>query len=63
MISYMLMLFFLGEMGKAVIIDKDKLSTEERKLYDKGWKDTAFNIYVSDMISVHRTLPDIRESE
>ena len=52
-----------GEMGKAVIIDKQKLTPEERKDYDKGWKDNAFNRYASDMISLHRTLPDVRDSE
>lgn len=56
------LLFFAGEMGKAVIIDKDKLSPEERKDYDKGWNDNAFNRYASDMISLHRTLPDVRHS-
>ena len=50
-----------GEMGKAVVIDKDKLSPEERKDYDKGWQDNAFNRYASDMISLHRTLPDVRD--
>ena len=50
-------------MGRAVVIDKDKLSPEERKIYDKGWRDNAFNNYASDMISLHRTLPDVRDPE
>jgi len=50
-----------GELGKAVYIDKEKLSPEERRKYDTGWKDNAFNNYVSDMISLHRSLADIRD--
>jgi hypothetical protein len=52
-----------GEMGNAVRIDKDKLSKEEREKYDDGWKNNAFNQYVSDMISLHRNLADIRDPE
>jgi hypothetical protein len=52
-----------GEMGNAVRIEKDKLSKEEQKKYDDGWKNNAFNQYVSDMISLRRTLPDIRDPE
>lgn len=52
-----------GEMGNPVRIDKDKLNSEERKKYDDGWKDNAFNQYVSDMISLRRTLADIRDPE
>jgi hypothetical protein len=52
-----------GEMGNPVIIDKEKLSKEERKKYDDGWKNNAFNQYVSDMISLRRSLADIRDPE
>lgn len=52
-----------GEMGNPVRIDKDKLSKEERKKYDDGWKNNAFNQYVSDMISLRRNLADIRDPE
>jgi polypeptide N-acetylgalactosaminyltransferase len=52
-----------GELGRPVIIDKEKLSPEERVKYDKGWKDNAFNNYASDMISLHRTLADIRDPQ
>ncbi|CAF3602490.1 unnamed protein product [Rotaria sp. Silwood1] len=52
-----------GEMGNAVRIDKDKLSKEEKQKYDDGWKNNAFNQYVSDMISLRRTLADIRDPE
>lgn len=52
-----------GERGRPVEIDKNKLSPEERALFDKGWEDNAFNQYASDKISVHRTLPDVRDPE
>lgn len=52
-----------GEGGKAVIIDKEKLSPEERKKYDDGWQNNAFNQYASDMISLHRSLDDVRDPE
>ena len=48
-----------GELGKPVKIENPDPDTK-RKI-DKGWKDNAFNQYVSDMISVHRTLPDPRD--
>lgn len=47
-----------GEMGKAVKI-KDP-DAETKKKIDLGWKNHAFNQYVSDLISVHRSLPDLR---
>ncbi|CAL4086969.1 unnamed protein product, partial [Meganyctiphanes norvegica] len=49
-----------GEMGKPVVLPKD-LDAETKAKVDKGWQDNAFNQYVSDMISVHRTLPDPRD--
>jgi len=52
-----------GEMGNAVRIDKDKLSKEEQQKYDDGWKNNAFNQYVSDMISLRRSLADVRDPE
>lgn len=50
-----------GELGKAVVIDKEKLSPDERVKFDEGWKNNAFNQYASDMISLHRSLADIRD--
>jgi len=52
-----------GEMGNAVRIKKDKLTEEEGKKYDDGWKNNAFNQYVSDMISLRRSLADVRDPE
>jgi hypothetical protein len=52
-----------GEMGNAVRIKPDKLSEEERKKYREGWKNNAFNQYVSDMISLRRSLADVRDPE
>ena len=54
---------FSGAMGSAVIIDKDKLSRSERTIYDKGWEENQFNLYVSDMIGLRRTLPEMRHKE
>jgi hypothetical protein len=54
---------FKGEMGKPVIIDKEKLSPEEKEKYEAGWKRNMFNEYVSDMISLNRSLPDLRYEE
>ena len=50
-----------GEMGVAVDIDKQKLSPEELSIYEAGFKNNAFNQYASDMISLHRRLPDARD--
>ena len=52
-----------GEMGAGVTIDKERLSPEERRKYEEGFKQYNFNKYASDMISVRRSLPDVREPE
>ena len=54
---------FTGEMGAAVKIDREQLTEEQKRVYDKGWQNNAFNEYVSDKISLHRTLPDPRLPE
>lgn len=40
-----------------------KLAAEERKKYDDGFQNNAFNQYASDLISVHRTLPSNIDEE
>ena len=52
-----------GEMGTPVRINKEKLSPEELEKFSRGWRDNAFNQYVSDMISLRRTLADVRDPE
>ena len=52
-----------GEMGKPVKLEVAKLPKERRDAVLQGWNSNAFNQYVSDMISVHRTLPDVRDSK
>lgn len=49
-----------GEMGKPVVLPPN-ITAEQKKLVDDGWQNNAFNQYVSDMISVHRNLPDPRD--
>ena len=50
-----------GEMGKGFDVNKEKLTPEERRKYDEGFQQNAFNGYVSDLISLHRSLPDVRD--
>ncbi|EFO20718.2 glycosyl transferase [Loa loa] len=52
-----------GEGGKAVIIDRNKLAFSEKRIYDDGFNKNAFNQYVSDMISIHRSLPSYIDEE
>lgn len=52
-----------GEWGQSVVVHKDLISDAERSKYNDGWKQHAFNAYVSDLISVRRRLPDIRDAE
>ncbi|KAK6746241.1 hypothetical protein RB195_012388 [Necator americanus] len=52
-----------GEKGKAVKIDKSGLTADQKKLYDLGFQNNAFNQYASDLISIHRTLPEILDKE
>ena len=52
-----------GEGGSPVVINVSALSSEEKKRYDEGWAHNSFNQYASDMISVHRSLPDNNPEE
>ncbi|XP_015605302.1 putative polypeptide N-acetylgalactosaminyltransferase 9 isoform X2 [Cephus cinctus] len=49
-----------GENGRPVVLPTN-LTAETKKLVDDGWLNNAFNQYASDLISVHRTLPDPRD--
>jgi polypeptide N-acetylgalactosaminyltransferase len=49
-----------GEMGKPVVLPSN-MSAEQKRIVDEGWQNNAFNQYISDMISVHRSLPDPRD--
>lgn len=49
-----------GELGKPVTLP-DNMTDHVKNLVDKGWSDNAFNQYISDMISVKRSLPDVRD--
>lgn len=49
-----------GEMGKPVVLPAN-LTADVKKLVDDGWKNNAFNQYASDLVSLHRSLPDPRD--
>lgn len=51
-----------GEMGKAFVLPANQTG-DLKKLVDDGWQKNAFNQYASDMISIHRSLPDMRDDE
>ncbi|KAH9489704.1 Polypeptide N-acetylgalactosaminyltransferase 5 [Bulinus truncatus] len=44
-----------GEGGQAVIIDE--IPAQEKSLHERGWQLNNFNEYVSQKISIHRSLP------
>lgn len=46
-----------------MIIVKENLSAIERKEFDDGWQHNAFNQFISDRVSMHRALPDVRDAE
>jgi polypeptide N-acetylgalactosaminyltransferase len=44
-------------------INLQELTAEQKKEYDDGFTNNAFNQYASDMISIHRTLPTSVDQE
>ncbi|KAF8569165.1 hypothetical protein P879_02484, partial [Paragonimus westermani] len=51
----------IGEHGAPFTVERTKLTERERKQYDSGWTNHAFNQFASDRISVRRHIPDVRE--
>lgn len=50
-----------GEMGRPVVLPTN-MTKEVKSAVDDGWLKNAFNQYASDLISVHRELPDPRDA-
>ena len=48
-----------GENGKAFV--PKNITDEIKKIIGEGWKKNAYNQYVSDLIGLHRSLPDNRD--
>ena len=48
-----------GENGKPVKIENP--AQDIKKMIDEGYQKTGFNQYVSDIVSVERSLPDVRD--
>lgn len=52
--------YFIGANGTAVIL-LDKLTNYVNMVVNQGWEDHAFNVFVSDLIPLNRSLPDLRD--
>ena len=52
-----------GANGTGVHFNKDKLSRDARLLFDEGWQKNAYNQLASDIIPLHRSLPEMRDPE
>ncbi|XP_013784300.2 putative polypeptide N-acetylgalactosaminyltransferase 9 [Limulus polyphemus] len=50
-----------GEMGKPVKLNN--LTQSQQAMVKQGWEKNAFNQYISDLLSLHRNLPDVRDKE
>lgn len=53
-------MIILGEMGTGVNLKYDHLTADEKRKVEELYKLHGFNAYVSNLISVNRTLPDMR---
>jgi len=51
----------LGHNGSAMVLNTDELSDDAKAVMEEGWKKYGHNEYVNRMISMRRTLPDIRD--
>ena len=49
-----------GENGQGTTIDEKSLTKEDKDRFDDGWKKYAFNNYLSTLLPLNRSLPDIR---
>ena len=50
-----------GEMGKGVEFNRTDLLPGELQKYEAEFQKHAFNVFASDLISVRRSLPDVRD--
>jgi polypeptide N-acetylgalactosaminyltransferase len=48
-------------MGKEFVVKKETLNEAEKKQFDEGWLNNAYNEYASRLIPLNRTLEDIRQ--
>jgi len=51
----------LGYNGSAVVLNAEELSLEAKAAMEAGWKKYGHNENVNRMVSLRRTLPDLRE--
>ena len=56
-----LLLLILGHNGSAVVLNADRLSAEAKAAVEDGWNKYGHNEYVNRMVSLRRTLPDVRD--
>lgn len=52
--------YFTGADGIGIYVENYRLNRMDQMLMNEGRKRHGFNTFVSDIVSVHRTLPDMR---